>query len=610
MKGIIYVISVVLTLSMFCLQVKAENVGVHLGNTLQPSLTFDGKTDNNVTETANKKVTLELSTPVLVKDILPGELSSIYSITKVKNTVFFVIDDNGIQPGGLELWRSDGTDEGTVMLEDYPSPYYYSISNLTTVNDTLFFAACSSPFDIDEGFDLWKSNGTMEGTTMVKEIIHSQPGESISVNDTLFFAVAEYDHNFHCLWKSNGTEDGTTEILESGCGNIFVGELTNVMNTLFYVRSYLDGDDLHKSELWKSDGTSEGTVKVRDIWGSDLIGVGNTLLFARGDELWKSDGTKDGTERIKTLDGIISYLTKVSSMLFFVVEDYNADDGLSRYELLKSDGTKDGTVIVKGFDISIPDKLTDVNGTLFFVLNDNTNGDTLWKSDGTEEGTIMIKDINPNSLNSNLDWLTSVKGSLFFTADDGEHGKELWTSNGTKRGTKMVADINTGSASSDPYMPTYANGMLFFSADDGIHGRELWKIDVAPVILEGIIKDKTNQKDKFTLRMECEAFDNVLSDTEEIVKITIGQFQKEVPVGSFEVKNGKYYFSEKTTSGTEKYTLTPATGKINFKGKKLSIMDGTTNPITVGIEIGDWNCLRTKEWESNSTSTGTNFKYR
>jgi hypothetical protein len=59
-----------------------------------------------------------------------------------------------------------------------------------------------------------------------------------------------------------------------------------------------------------------------------------------------------------------------------------------------------------------------------------------------------------------------------------------------------------------------------------------------------------------------------------------------------------------------KYTLTPAKGLINFRGKKLLIMDGTTNPITVGIEIGDWNCLRTKEWESNSTPTGTNFKYR
>src|SRR5688572_14034437 len=38
---------------------------------------------------------------------------------------------------------------------------------------------------------------------------------------------------------------------------------------------------------------------------------------------------------------------------------------------------------------------TDVNGTLFFVANDDINGEELWKSDGTAAGTSLVKDITP-----------------------------------------------------------------------------------------------------------------------------------------------------------------------------------------------------------------------
>ena len=38
-------------------------------------------------------------------------------------------------------------------------------------------------------------------------------------------------------------------------------------------------------------------------------------------------------------------------------------------------------------------KLTDVNGTLYFVANDGTSGQELWKSNGTATGTTMVKSI-------------------------------------------------------------------------------------------------------------------------------------------------------------------------------------------------------------------------
>src|SRR5207253_889700 len=65
-------------------------------------------------------------------------------------------------------------------------------------------------------------------------------------------------------------------------------------------------------------------------------------------------------------------------------------------------------------DDSSPDGLTDVNGTLFFVASDPTNGRELWKSDGTAAGTVLVKDIHPGSGDSSPYGLTDVNGTLFF----------------------------------------------------------------------------------------------------------------------------------------------------------------------------------------------------
>src|SRR5262249_52773721 len=115
---------------------------------------------------------------------------------------------------------------------------------------------------------------------------------------------------------------------------------------------------------------------------------------------------------------------------------------------------------------------TNVNGTLYFVASDGTDGFQLWKSDGTN--TTMITDIAPNFFFA--EQLTNVNGTLFFTATDGVHGWELWTSDGTSNGTHMVQDIYPGSGGSFPLYLTNLKGTLYFAANDPVHGVELWKL--------------------------------------------------------------------------------------------------------------------------------------
>src|SRR5438132_330606 len=81
-------------------------------------------------------------------------------------------------------------------------------------------------------------------------------------------------------------------------------------------------------------------------------------------------------------------------------------------------------------DDSSPDGLTDVNGTLFFVASDPTNGRELWKSDGTAAGTVLVKDFDPGSGGYSPSLWTTVKGRVFLGANCPTNGLEHWKIDG------------------------------------------------------------------------------------------------------------------------------------------------------------------------------------
>ena len=78
-------------------------------------------------------------------------------------TLFFRANDG---EHGDELWKSDGTAAGTVLVKDINPGGSGTIDNLTAVDGTLFFTAD----DGEHGNELWKSDGTEAGTVLVKDI--------------------------------------------------------------------------------------------------------------------------------------------------------------------------------------------------------------------------------------------------------------------------------------------------------------------------------------------------------------------------------------------------------------------------------------------------------
>jgi ELWxxDGT repeat protein len=104
-----------------------------------------------------------------VRDIDPGPDSGLPrsfpgSFADVGGIALFPADDG---THGIELWRSDGSADGTKLVRDiYPGISSSDPQHLASVGGTLFFAAD----DGNQGLELWRSDGTASGTKLVRDI--------------------------------------------------------------------------------------------------------------------------------------------------------------------------------------------------------------------------------------------------------------------------------------------------------------------------------------------------------------------------------------------------------------------------------------------------------
>ena len=217
------------------------------------------------------------------------------------------------------------------------------------------------------------------------------------------------------LWITDGTEAGTTLVkdINPGAASATPQSLAALGNGQVLFKA---DDGVHGFELWTTDGTAAGTTLVRDIQAGSGPGMGGNGSFvalggglavfaandgSSGTELWVTDGTGAGTLLLKDIrlgiDGSQPYAPVAlgdGTALFF------ADDGVHGFELWRTDGTTGGTSLLKDIRPGAegsrgdPFDLTSLgDGRVLFSANDGVNGPELWISDGTEAGTVLLKDI-------------------------------------------------------------------------------------------------------------------------------------------------------------------------------------------------------------------------
>lgn len=379
-----------------------------------------------------------LPSPELVRDIYPGESSSAPEMfVPLGDAVFFRAND-GVH--GVELWRTDGTADGTSLVVDlFPGELNGVPGDLTVVNGRLFFHGFTEP----TGSKVFVSDGTAEGTELLVDTFPGAPGgpfgpplpsQFTPFGDQVLFAATDAQFGYE-PWITDGTPAGTRLLKDVHPGehwSVPVGLLPYAGRVFFAADDSFvpnpDGTATFNRELFVTDGTESGTFRFADI----------------------NPGPQPSTPIL---------LTPLPNGFLF-----RANDGTHGAELWISDGTAPGTRMLRDINLqgaSEPMHLIAIGNRVFFNADDGVTGRELWVTDGTEAGTYRIRDINGTG-DSNPRYFTPFGNQVLFTADDGQLGRELWVTDGTEPGTRLLADLEHGAASSSPLEIVVAGSTVFF----------------------------------------------------------------------------------------------------------------------------------------------------
>ena len=413
--------------------------------------------------------------PYLVKD-LPGPVDSRGSLKSlwvtVGNTSWFTADSgDGL---GTQIWKTDGTESGTVRLTDADGPH---------VETFLGVAGGHILYGGDDGFGQVLFSLDMDGGPPAL-LIREQFGDpGVVYNGDLYMAARAGLAGIE-LWKSDGTFDGTTfaDLNPGSSSSLASHTLALAGDFIIFAGQVGSGRG-----IYRTDGTVGGTALLLSfppnisLTDTQLTQFGNRVVFvlrqtgATNGELWITDGTASGTQALAenmsdfvpggVLDGRLLFTMRKNNQ----VQMWTTNGSASGTQLLNDHG---GSGIF-GF-IGIPGAV--VGGKYFFFSIDPQTGQSALFTTGALPGTTQkVIDLETLRLGGGA-W----NGRFYFTNREAAHGTEWWVSDGTAAGTYRIGDYAPGSRSGalSDQMLERPEGLLV--GIDGAFGHEPWIIDGTP----------------------------------------------------------------------------------------------------------------------------------
>lgn len=201
------------------------------------------------------------------------------------------------------------------------------------------------------------TDGTASGTRMVKQLsgsgIFQGQERRAMLGELLLFCGYSPEAGWE-LWRSDGTGEGTFQLtdLRPGPAGSFPGGMHATETRLFFTAD----DGQHGEELWVTDGTIAGTRLLADLNPGEASSApqqhrlsDGRLYFSaddgrRGRELWASDRTASGAELIAdlvpgTLSGDPIRITAFGRGVLFIAVDPTGRPCLWRYEPPEEENT-------------------------------------------------------------------------------------------------------------------------------------------------------------------------------------------------------------------------------------------------------------------------------
>jgi len=296
-----------------------------------------------------------------------------------------------------EVWMTDGTSQGTEMLDD-ANPNGDSVwvgANMYKLNEKYIYAGITADGNHEPFVTTMSGQSHQIDTT--KEM--RSPRNFVLLGDNVYF-IAQYDsedYNNYQLWKTDGTADGT--LLVKDMSDVrSISSLVVMDSKLYFLSSEYPNGNLN-AKLWRSDGTESGTIMLKDELYTHRIysAAGKIFFFNRSGSsyasgLWSSDGTASGTEVIKETDDYnFGSMLEFEGLAYFIyIHDGDAStDYNDVLELWNTDGSSANTKLVHSFG----EQSGDLNG---FFKTDNRlyflYKGAVWESDGSDSGTVKVVD--------------------------------------------------------------------------------------------------------------------------------------------------------------------------------------------------------------------------
>ena len=291
-----------------------------------------------------------------------------------KDLLYFTASDGIVEK---QLWRSDGTSEGTYPVYTFPNPETHRVSSLMAGENRLFFTVQENHADVNK--QLWVSNGESGGTYLVKNFSSFSINAAVNIgyknsaiiDDVIYFAAHEKETGRE-LWKSDGTEAGTQMIKDLTPGQNLrfdslaaSSDLRNFFS--FQNQVYFIKRNYENNQIWLTDGTEEGTRIINeyphDYDLNQFVRLGDFMIF--------------------------------NQKLFLVM-----DDGHTGYELWVKNQDSGSFNLLKDIRTGKTSSFEHFEGfeyknELYFTANDGQYGFELWKTDGTTENTQIFADLSP-----------------------------------------------------------------------------------------------------------------------------------------------------------------------------------------------------------------------
>jgi len=369
---------------------------------------------------------------------------------------------------GFRLWSWAGRGVATLLGSMEVSPF----SGLLRRGGQVFFRAA----DAAHGFELWRSDGTLAGTRMVRDICPGRCDSQLAGPRDLLgqavFLATDPGHGPQ-VWTTDGTAAGTHRVtsLPAGAFEPFTFEIAALGSQLFFPAT----DGQHGEELWTAGGRAFGGRLMADLAVSGqsstprgLTPLKDRLVFRAGGGLWSTAGAPETTVPASSSVGCLArdgtcWLTAAGPWAYFV--GWYEPTAPGQYWLWRTDGTPAGTLPLA------PD--TRAAPVAWMGLAAFAKGYELWASDGTVAGTRKAVDLPDGA--SNLYGLTALGQDLYFGGNLG-----LFHADGLASAATLVSAEPHFDWSSSPHF-TRAGSLVYFVASDEVRRTEIWRTDGSQV---------------------------------------------------------------------------------------------------------------------------------